>query len=86
MSGEQPMSWESAILLAFCSIIALAGLGITIWVVATGSFLTLDGLLLTATCLVLALAFGGNVAWAIRSGEAQSILKSLLKSPKPPSE
>ena len=82
MGVEQTTIWESAILLILCSIIALAGLGVTVWVVATWVFLSLDGLLLTTTCLVLALAFGGNVVWSFRSGEAQSILKGLFGSAK----
>jgi hypothetical protein len=82
MSGERTTVWDSATLLFLCLIVALGALGIIVWVVASGLFLTLDGLLLTATCLVFTLAFGGNVAWSLRTGEAQSILKDLLKSPK----
>lgn len=86
MSGGQTTIWESVVLLLLCSIIALGCLGVIAWTAATGGLLSLDGLLLTTTCLVLALAFGGNVAWSFKSGEAQSILKSLAKSRKNPSE
>ncbi len=82
MSDEQPKVWESVVLLAFCLIIALASLGVIVWVLATGVLLTLDGLLLTTICLVFALFFGANVAWSFRDGEAQSIVKSLLKNSK----
>jgi len=82
MSGEQTTAWECATHLFLCSVIALGALGIIVWVLASGLLLTLDGLLLTMTCLVLALAFGGNVAWSLWTGEAKSILKELLKSPK----
>jgi hypothetical protein len=82
MSSEQATAWENATLLILCVIVALAALGIIAWAVASGLLLTLDGLLLAATCLVFTLAFGGNVVWSLRTGEAQSILKQLLKSPK----
>jgi hypothetical protein len=78
MSGEHTTAWEGATIRILCSIVVLGALGIIVWVVATGVFLTLDGLLLTVTCLVFALAFGGNVAWSLHTGEAQSILKELV--------
>jgi hypothetical protein len=86
MSSEKKTAWESATLLILCSLVALGALGIIVWVVATGMFPTLDGLLLTAACLVFALAFGGNVAWSFHTCEAQSILKELSKSSKEHSE
>lgn len=81
MSVEQATSWESAILLVLCALMALGGLGTLVWALATGILLTLDGMLLAAVCLVFVLLFGGNVAWAFHTREAQMILKTLLKSP-----
>ena len=82
MNGERTAAWEGATLLLLCLIVALGALGAIVWVAASGLIVTLDGLLLTAACLVFALAFGGNVAWSLRSGEAQSIVKELLNTPK----
>jgi hypothetical protein len=86
MSGNKGEFWEDAFLLAFCSVIALAGLAVACWVVAAGRLLSLDGILLTAIALLFALVFGGVVAWSFHKGEAQEVLKHLVEGRKPDSE
>ncbi|HZP02039.1 MAG TPA: hypothetical protein VFD30_17270 [Terriglobia bacterium] len=80
MSVEQATPWEGAILLIFCALMALGGLGILVWAAVAGILLSLDGMLLAAVCLLAVLLFGGNVVWAFHTGEAQMIAKALFKS------
>lgn len=75
--------FEEVILLAFCSLVAVVGLGVVVWEAASGRIFSLDGLSLTLICLILAMIFGGNVAWAFHDGEVQRILN---RSQKPPAE
>ncbi|HTS70309.1 MAG TPA: hypothetical protein VMO17_15115 [Terriglobia bacterium] len=82
MSDGGKTVWEAATLLFLCLILALGTLGVVIWAMVRGLILTLDGLLLVAACLIFALAFGGNVAWSLHTGEAQMVLKELLRKPR----
>ncbi len=65
--------------LGFCLILALGGLGIAAWVVASGNLLSLDGLLLELIALVFVAVFGGMVGWSFHKGEAQAVLGRLRK-------
>ena len=75
-------------LLVFCAVIAVAGLVVPVWQLATGRFLSIDGLWLAGISLTLAAVFGGNLAWAIHTGEVNVILgrthKDPLAGPEPP--
>ena len=57
---------EKNLLLAFCVLVAAASLGVVGWVVATGQFLNMDGLLLISICLMSAGIFSGLVAYEER--------------------
>jgi hypothetical protein len=70
---------EEVILLAFCALVALIGLALVLWEVASGRLLSLDSLTLTFICLTLVVIFGGNLAWAVYNGDVKRILNHLRK-------
>ena len=72
---------EAAFLLAFSSLVALASLGIVLWILITGRFLSMDGLLMTSIALLFIVIFGGDAAWSFHKGEAQAVLSQFLKKP-----
>ncbi len=74
---------EDILLLAFCLILAVGGLATVAWGVATGRFLTIDGLWLALISLTLSAVFGGNIAWSIYTGELQRILHEGRKGSSP---
>ena len=57
---------EKNLLLAFCGLVVVASLGAVVWVVVTGQFLNMDGLLLICVCLMSAGIFGGLVGYEER--------------------
>jgi len=67
--------FEDIVLLAFCFILAVGGLAVAGWEVATGRFFNIDGLWFTLISLTLATVFGGNIAWSIYTGEFKRILR-----------
>ena len=73
---------EDVILLAFCSLVALAGLAVCLWEVASGRLFSMDGLTLTLISLTLALVFGGNVGWSVLNGDARRLLSHFRKPPQ----
>ncbi len=70
---------EDIFLLVFCAILAVGGLATVVWGVASGLFLTIDGLWLALISLTLSAVFGGNIAWSIYTGELQRILHEFRK-------
>lgn len=60
---------ETVIELAIYLVVGLGALAVAGWNVATGQFLTMDGLLLTLICLSGAAVFLGAFALAFRKGE-----------------
>lgn len=66
--------FEDIFLLVFCFILAIGGLAVAGWEVATGRFFNIDGLWFTLISLTLAVVFGGNIAWSIYTGEFKRIL------------
>jgi hypothetical protein len=78
--------FEDIFLLVFCFILAIGGLATFGWELATGRFLSIDGLWLTLISLTLSVVFGGNIAWSIYTGELQAILRSRRKEPEVSSE
>ena len=72
---------EDVILVLFCALLAILGITVTVWEVATGRFFNMDGLWLTLISLTLSVVFGGNIAWSIYTGELQRILQSSRKEP-----
>lgn len=81
-SGEDRVGkLEDVILLVFCALIAVGGLGVVAWQLATGRLLSIDGLWLAAICLTLAAVFGGNVAWSIYKGEMKQMFGGASKEP-----
>ena len=69
------------IVLVISALVALGALGIIVWEGIAGRLLSMDGLDLTLISLTFLVIFGGNLAWSIHSGEAQALLRSLLKKP-----
>ena len=63
------------LLLVFSSFLALGGLAVVVWGLATGRLFSIDGLWLGLISLTLSAVFGGNVMWSIRSGDLQAILR-----------
>jgi hypothetical protein len=82
---ERVVLLEDVFLLAFCFLLALGGLGLVVWELATGRFFSIDGLWLTLISLALATVFGGNIAWSIYTDEVQAVLQGLRKG-SPPSD
>ncbi len=79
--GEEGVALlEDVFLIVFCLLLAVGGLGLVVWELATGRFFSIDGLWLTLISLTLATVFGGNIAWSIYTGEAQALLKGFRKS------
>jgi hypothetical protein len=79
-SGEDRVGkFEDILLLVFCSLVAVAGLVVVVWQLATGRLLSIDGLWLAGISLTLSAVFGGNVAWAIHTGEVKQLLGSRPK-------
>ncbi len=72
---------EDFIILAICALVALGALAIIVWEGIAGRLLSMDGLDLTLISLTFLVIFGGNLAWSIHSGEAQALLRNLLKKP-----
>jgi hypothetical protein len=72
--------------LVFCFVLAVGGLAMVIWGVATGRFFTIDGLWLALISLTLSAVFGGNIAWSIYKGEFQRILHPSKEKLEPGSE
>jgi len=72
---------EEIVLLALCSLIAVAGLAVAGWEVITGRLFSMDGLWLTLIALTLAAVFGANVAWSAYTGEVFEVLRQLRKQP-----
>ena len=68
---------QSVLLLAFCLFIGLVSLAVCIWVVVSGQFLTMDGLLLVAIALTIGGFFMGNFAWSVHTGEVREVLNHL---------
>jgi hypothetical protein len=75
--------FEDLFLLVFCAVIAIAGLVVPVWQLATGRFLSIDGLWLAGISLTLSAVFGGNLAWAVHTGEVDVILGRTHKAPSP---
>lgn len=73
--------FEKVILLAFSSLLALAGLAVVVWEAASRRLFSIDSLTLTFISLTLAAIFGGNVAWSVHNGEVQQLLKHFRKRP-----
>jgi hypothetical protein len=71
--------FEDILVLIFSLLVGLVSFGIAVWVVFSGRLSSLDGMLLTAICLLFTVVFGGNLAWSVYKGEAQAVLKGLLK-------
>jgi len=65
---------EDIILLVFCFILAVGGLALFAWEIATHRFTTIDGLWLALISLTVSAVFGGNIAWSIYKGELRRIL------------
>ena len=74
--------WETIILLTIYLVVSLTCLVVACWVVITGQFLDIDGLLLMLVCLSLAVVFLTAFALAVRRGEFAGVLKR-LRRPKP---
>ena len=75
---------ESALLLAFCLLVGLASLVITIWIVISGRLFTMDGLLLVTITLTIGGLFMGNFAWSVYTGEVREVLNQLRSRSKKP--
>lgn len=69
------------IVLVISALVALGALGIIVWEGIAGRLLSMDGLDLTLISLTFLAIFGGNLAWSIHTGEAQVLLRNLLKKP-----
>jgi hypothetical protein len=82
MSTDDNNVWEDAALLGFCVLAAAGGLVAAVWAVATGSLLTLDGILLVLIALVFVAVFGGIAGWSFRNGEAQAMLRRFKRGEK----
>ncbi len=73
---------DSALMLLFCLLMGLAGLATSAWVVYSGGYATLDGILLILIGITLGGIFLLNLAWSFHNGEVQEVLKSLRKGSK----
>jgi cytochrome c oxidase subunit IV len=67
---------ETFALLIFSLLLGVGSLGVAGWLVATGQFVTFDGLFAVLVCLVLALVFFINCLWSIRSKEFREWIES----------
>ncbi len=65
--------------LVISALVALGALGIIVWEGIAGRLLSMDGLDLTLISLTFLVIFGGNLAWSIHTGEAQALLRNLVK-------
>jgi hypothetical protein len=82
---REPM-WEDLFLLAFSFFLAISGLAVVVWGVATGRFFSMDGLWLALICLTLSAVFGGSIAWSMYTGELRAILRQRREKPEAGSE
>ena len=64
--------------------VALAGFGVSGWLVLSGRFQTLDGLLMILIGLTLGGIFLFDLAWSFRTGELREVLNSLAKGSNGP--
>ena len=65
---------EDILLLVFCFILAIGGIAVVGWGIATGRIFSIDGLWLALICLSVSAVFGGNIAWSVYTGELRKIL------------
>lgn len=72
----------SRLALVFCLLMGLAGLSTSAWVVYSGGYTTLDGILLILISLTLGGIFILDLVWSFRNGEVQQILSSSGKASK----
>lgn len=73
---------DSLLSLLFCLLVGFAGLATSAWVVYSGGYATMDGILLILISLTLGGIFLLDFAWSLRNGEAREILSSLRKASK----
>jgi hypothetical protein len=83
-SGEErQFMLEELVLLAFCFLVAVAGLAVVAFEVISGRILSIDGMWLSLISLTLAAVFGGNLTWSFYTGEAQQRLSHFRKGSAP---
>jgi hypothetical protein len=63
---------DRAFLFLFSLLMIAAGVGATVWLLATGQAGTVDGLFLVLTALLIAAAFGLYVVFLVRRAMAES--------------
>jgi hypothetical protein len=68
---------QAALLSAVCLLIGLISLAICAWVVISGQWFTMDGLLMIAISLTVGVFFAGNFVWSVHTGEVREILNEL---------
>jgi hypothetical protein len=70
---------EAVFLLIASFLLAIGCLVVTVWLILSHQFATLDGLFLVLVCLVLALVFFLNCGWSLRSQEVRQWWQSRRK-------
>jgi hypothetical protein len=81
LGKEQTSMFESILLLAFCLIVGLIAVAVCGYLVASGQFLTLDGLSLALICAAIGGFFVLMVVWSFYTGELKQILEHMRKKP-----
>ena len=70
---------EALILLGLCALAGLASVVVVIWLLATGSLLSLDGLAFAFISLTLGGFFVFNIGWSLYTGELRQLLAKPAK-------